>query len=249
MNTLSRIISLPAVLLSRVPICAPFVKACSTSIGQKALMAVTGLLLCGFLVVHLAGNVLLFAGETAYNDYVAALHGQEALLKVAEAGLFLLFLLHIGLAFSTAAMNWQARKVSYTEKQSKQGVFALPSGGASNWMMVTGLVVLAFLLVHLSDFTWQTSADLDYESVTVAGHENAFAKAQLILRNPIRAIVYLVGCLFLGVHLFHAIRSAFQSLGLSHPKWNPLVRWGGWIFAWVMAVGFIACIAWAWMFR
>ncbi len=249
MNALSRIISLPAVMLSRVPVCAPFVKACSTSVGQKALMAVTGLLLCGFLVVHLAGNFLLFAGEEAYNEYAHAIHSNEALLKVAEVGLFSLFLLHIGLAFSTAAMNRQARKVEYREKQSKQGVFALPSGGASNWMMVTGLVVLGFLLVHLSDLTWRTSFDLDYESATEEGHSNPFQTARLVLQNPIRAGIYFVGCLFLGIHLFHAVRSAFQSLGLAHPKWNPLVRWGGWIFAWGIAVGFISCIGWAWLFH
>jgi len=248
LNALSRIISLPAVLLSRVPVCAPFIKACSTSIGQKALMAVTGLLLCGFLVVHLAGNFLLFAGEDAYNEYAHALHSQEALLKVAEIGLFSLFLLHIGLAFSTAAMNRQARKVEYAEKHSKQGVFALPGGGSSSWMMLTGLVVLGFLLVHLSDLTWRTSIDLDYESVTEDGHSNPFQTAQLVLRNPIRAFIYIVGCVFLGVHLFHAVRSAFQSLGLSHPKWDPIVRWAGRIFAWAIAVGFISCVGWALFF-
>ncbi|MEZ6060326.1 MAG: succinate dehydrogenase cytochrome b subunit [Planctomycetaceae bacterium] len=241
---MSRIISLPAVWLSRVPACAPFVRACSTSVGQKVLMAMTGLLLCGFLVVHLAGNFLLFAGETAYNDYAHALHSKEGLLKIAEIGLFTLFVLHIGLAFSTAAMNRQARRVTYSMKESKQGVFALPGGGASTWMMVTGLVVLGFLLVHLSDLTWHTSPDLDYDSVTHDGHTDPFGVARLVLQNPLHAAVYSLGCLFLGIHLFHAVASAFQTLGLSHPKWNPIIRCAGRIFAWVIALGFLSCVAW-----
>ncbi len=88
-----------------------------------------GLSLCGFLVVHLGGNLLLYAGEEKFNAYAHALHSQGALLKIAEIGLFTLFAGHLGLAISTGAMNKAARQQTYAVKESKQGIFALPAGG------------------------------------------------------------------------------------------------------------------------
>ena len=82
------------------------VKACSTSVGQKLLMAISGLLLCGFLVAHLGGNLKLYAGEQSFNDYAHALHGLGPVLAAAEIGLFVLFLLHIGLAISVIIVGF-----------------------------------------------------------------------------------------------------------------------------------------------
>lgn len=227
----------PVRLLERVPAFRWLIRALSTSIGQKLVMALTGLLLCGFLVAHLAGNLFLFVGAEAYNDYAHALHKQEMLLMVAELGLVALFLTHIGLAISTFNMNRRARTHDYKEKQSKQGLTVLPAGGASSFMFATGAVVLGFVILHVLDFT--------FEWRNVDGF-TPFEKAIVLLKNPLTAICYALGCTALGVHLVHGFGSALQTLGLNHPKYNTFVRWMSIAFGWAIAVGFISFVLWAW---
>src|SRR4029077_15657222 len=105
------------------------VKACGSSIGKKIVMAITGLALCGFLVVHLGGNLLLYVGAEKYNHYAHTLHAQEHLLLVAEIGLLILFAGHIWLAFSTKIENDAARPVGYAMRRSKmdEGPLAAPA--------------------------------------------------------------------------------------------------------------------------
>lgn len=214
-------------------------RALGTSIGQKFVMALTGMLLCVFLIVHLAGNLLLYAGQGAYNSYVHKLHEQEWLVKVAEAGLVVLFVAHIALAVRTTRDNRSARTTGY---QTKAGKFERTAPDrllrSETWMFVSGAVVLGFLLLHLSDFTWQ---------LRLGGEpgEPPFDKAVRVLRNPLSFTVYIIGSLILGVHLRHGVSSAFQSLGINHPKYNALIEWGGVAFAAVMGVGFATFPIWA----
>ena len=137
MDTVYKILGYPAELLCKVPGIGPIVKVCCTSVGQKILMALTGLSLCGFLVAHLGGNLNLFAGKDAFNGYAEKLHSLGPILAVAEVGLFSMFLLHIGLAVSTTAMSRRARSSSYEKKESKQTGFILPNGGAANLIAQT----------------------------------------------------------------------------------------------------------------
>ena len=207
----------------------------SSSIGQKFVMAITGLLLCGFLVVHLEGNLLLFVSAEKYNAYAHFLHSQEELLIVAETGLFLLFVAHLYLAFATAFGNSQARVDQYTMKQSKQPRGTL-SSNPSAWMFGSGAVVLGFVILHLIDMKFQARQDITYleEHNAAAPYANALA----VLSNPISRIVYTLGVIVLGFHLSHGVSSAFQSLGLNHPKYTPLIKWGGRLFALIIALGF-----------
>lgn len=215
-------------------------RALSTSIGQKFVMGITGLLLCGFLVAHLGGNLFLFVGEEAYNDYAHALHKQEALLKVAEGGLIVLFLLHIALAVVTTRNNKQARSSRYAVTESKQGTQVVP-GGASSWMFVTGAIVLGFLLMHLIDFTFEWRSDIDYAKFA----DSPYKKAKVLLQSNLSRGVYLIGCIALGIHLAHGFGSAFQSLGLNHPKYTSVIRTSSVVFGWLIAVGFISFVVWA----
>ena len=221
-------------------------RALSTSIGQKFVMGITGLLLCGFLVAHLGGNLFLFVGEEAYSNYAEALHKQEALLKVAEAGLVLLFVLHVALAVITSRANRKARTTSYAVSESKQGVQVIP-GGTSSWMFATGAVVLGFLILHLVDFTWEARPDIEYSVATDSGSQvrTAYQKARAILSNPISWPIYLIGCIALGLHLSHGFGSAFQSLGLNHPRYKSMIRTASMAFAWGIGVGFASFVAWA----
>lgn len=204
-------------------------------------MALTGLLLCGFLVVHLAGNLLLYQGPEAYNHYAEALHSQGGLLAVAEVGLLVLFVAHIFLAASTARANRAARGIDYLNKTSKLEACESTSPqlfSSETWMFLSGAVVLGFLIVHLSDFRFELR-------LKGAEGELPYDKAVRILQNQFSFWVYLVGSLILGAHLSHGFSSAFQTLGVNHPKYNRLIRWFGIGFAVVIGVGFALLPLWS----
>jgi succinate dehydrogenase / fumarate reductase cytochrome b subunit len=202
-------------------------------------MAITGLGLCGFLAVHLAGNLLLYVGQEQYDHYAHSLHAQAAFLVVAEIGLLLLFVGHIWLAFTTSRENDSARPVGYAMKQSKQPPSSLLAP-ASSVMFATGIVVLLFLLLHLSDFRFELRSH---------GGETPFDKAVSILRDPLSAIVYLLGSIVLGYHVLHGFQSAFQTLGLNHPKYTPIIKFLSILFAITVAAGFGSFPLWAWAFH
>ncbi|MGH7202703.1 MAG: succinate dehydrogenase cytochrome b subunit [Planctomycetaceae bacterium] len=208
----------------------------SSSIGKKYLMAITGLLLCGFLVLHMGGNVYLFVGEQEYNDYAHGLHEKEWLVKLVEAGLVVLFVLHIWFALSTTKRNWQARKKRYAEKRSKiEDPILHARLRAENWMLISGLIVLGFLIWHLLDFTWEVTPPARQANSL---DQEPYAKAVTILLNPVTSIVYIIGPAVLGWHLAHGFASAFQSLGLNHPTFNRAVRVAGLIFAVLFGLAF-----------
>lgn len=210
-----------------------FCRLLSSSIGQKFVMGITGLLLCGFLVAHLAGNLLLFAGADLFNDYAHKLHEQWELLIVAETGLAVLFLAHIYLAFATAAGNARARDEAYAVKQPKVPGRVI---GANTWMFASGAVILGFVLLHLVDLR------LGMEGIDLRGLKlkemSPFDATVKVLSNPISRVVYTIGAIILGIHLSHGFSSAFQSLGLNHPKYTPMIKLFGKIFAIVIAIGF-----------
>ena len=217
-------------------------KAFSSSIGKKFVMAITGLALCGFLVLHLGGNLLLYVGAEKYNNYAHALHAQEILVLVAEIGLLILFVGHIWLAFVTNAENSAARPVDYAMRQSKQdeGPLIKP---ASEVMVISGVVILLFLLLHLVEFRF----DLRHRD-EITGVQ-PYVKAQVLLRDPFSAIVYVVGSIVLGYHVLHGFQSAFQTLGINHARYTPAIKFLSVIFAIIVAAGFASFPVWAWAFK
>ncbi|HTN01111.1 MAG TPA: succinate dehydrogenase cytochrome b subunit, partial [Planctomycetaceae bacterium] len=209
----------------------------TSSIGRKFVMGVTGLLLCGFLVGHLAGNLLLFSGQHEFDKYAAWIHNNE-LTPLAEAGLLVLFLAHIYLAFVTTLENREARKIAYARKESKipERSLAFPP---SNWMFLSGSIVLLFVLLHLADLRMGVRPDIAYPE----WNEEAppmYVMTVRVLSNPVSRVIYILGTVFLGFHLSHGFSSAFQSLGLSHPKYTPLIKAIGILFAVVIGAGFAA---------
>jgi len=214
--------------------------ALASSVGKKFVMAITGFLLCGFLAAHLAGNLLLYVGAEEYNGYAHKLHSQEELIKIAEVGLILLFGAHIALAFRTSRDNKSARSVPYQMKVSKIENPDSPVR-AETWMFVSGAMVLGFVLLHLADFTFMVRPDIDYS--ILEGQE--YQKAITILKTPISLAIYIVGCIVLWCHLSHGVASAFQSLGINHPKYNGLIKWGSRLFAAIIGIGFLSFPIWA----
>lgn len=194
----------------------------NSSIGRKALMAVTGLALVGFLFSHLTGNLLLLKGQTAFDDYVHFLNGIAA-LPLLELGLAGLFVLHIMLAIKLTSENKAARPTDYTI-QATHGKKSIPSGT----MIVSGVVILVFLVKHIWDFRFRKA---EFE-------EAPFEMVARAFQDPVTVMVYVLGCLALGLHLFHAIASAFQTLGFNHPKYAPLITGAGRAIAVLLALGF-----------
>lgn len=205
----------------------------NSSIGRKFVMGITGLGLCGFLVAHLAGNLLLYVGGDKFDHYAHTLHQQEW-LPLAEAALFAMFLVHIYLAFVTTIENRRARKQAYLIKESKIAGRVL-NPPPSNWMFISGTIVLGFLILHIIDMKLGLRPDVQY------GEEGeAYKNTVAVLSNPISRVVYALGTLVLGLHLAHGFSSAFQSLGLSHPKYTPAIKAAGIVFAIVISAGFFS---------
>lgn len=197
-----------------------------SSIGKKISMALTGLLLVGFLVSHLLGNLTLFADDTGqrFADYAAGLRSFGPLLWVAELVLLALFLAHIGFAVQVTLDNRRARPQRYAVNASR-GSKTL----ASSTMWLSGAVVLLFVIVHLVNFRFDG-----------AFPESPAPLVKRTLSSPLVASVYLVGIAALTLHLSHAIQSALQTLGLNHPRWNPLRRRLSVALALVLGLGFAA---------
>jgi succinate dehydrogenase / fumarate reductase, cytochrome b subunit len=219
--------------------------ALKSSVGKKCVMGVTGLFLCGFLVIHLAGNLLLYVGAESYNAYAHALHANPAMLLVAEVFLYGAFILHIYLAIATSRENREARGERYALKETKRTDRTVNLFGwtPDTTMFVTGAIVLAFLLVHLNDFSWTLFGG------ELTADREPFDKAMFLMGDLVRGVIYLVGCLFLGVHVAHGFQSAFQSLGLNHPRYMPLLKRTSIIFAFVVAIGFSSFVLWGWAMR
>lgn len=199
--------------------------AMTSSIGKKVIMGLTGLLLVGFLVEHLHGNLKLLEDPSgqAFDDYVAYLQGFGPLLTVAEVGLALLFLAHIYVALRLTHENFLARDRRYVVRKSRVATFGSVS------MFYTGALLLGYLIKHLLDFRF----DAEF-------FDEPHARVREVLSRPGSGMVYLVAALVLGVHLSHGFRSALQSLGANHPSWNRSLEILGKVIALVFAVGFAA---------
>lgn len=189
-------------------------------------MAATGLLLVGFLVVHLAGNLLLYADKpsAAFDAYAKKLD-ENPLLPVAEIALAALFVVHIGFALRLNLENKEARAQGYAVRASlgKRTV-------SSASMVVTGLLVLLFLAIHLYDFR--------IGKLLADAGPSLGRLVRRRLSTPLGAGVYLLGVGALAVHLRHAFRSAFQTLGVNHPRLNPILERASWAVAVLFGLGF-----------
>jgi succinate dehydrogenase / fumarate reductase, cytochrome b subunit len=199
----------------------------NSSIGKKMTVALAGLLLCGFLVSHLAGNLFLLGGEAAFNGYAEALE-HNPLLPIAEIGLLALFALHIATSLYATFQNKQARGESYDTYKSKGG-----RSIGSRTMAVSGTLLLAFIIVHVKTFRFTEHADGLYQGVMA------------VFSNPWWVGFYVLAMGSLALHLSHGVWSAFQTFGLQNARTRPLIRMAGYGFAAVIALGFAALPVWA----
>lgn len=219
----------------------------SSSIGKKLLNGFTGALLLAFIVAHLAGNLTIFAGRDALNGYAATTHSLGPLLIVIEALLGLVFLLHAGSAIRVWLDGRGARRARNSRHASKGG----PSKQslASRSMIVTGLVLLLFLVIHLWQFRFGPTEAQGY--VAPLGNREVWDLWRIVVetfKQPAWVAFYTAVMVLLGLHLRHGFWSAFQSIGLLGPGLRPLAYSAGLVFAVVVAAGFVALPLYVYLF-
>jgi succinate dehydrogenase / fumarate reductase, cytochrome b subunit len=198
-----------------------------SSIGKKAVMAVTGLVLFGFLILHMLGNLQVFLGREVMNRYAETLHGNPGLLWAARIILLVSVVLHTWAAIQLTAVKAAARPVAYVKQGNVQG------STGSRTMMLSGPVIALFVIGHLLHFTTGT---IHPQFAELHAYENVVTG----FANPIAAGLYIVAMILVGFHLSHGIWSMFQSIGFSHPRYTPLIKRFAGVFSWILIAGFIS---------
>jgi succinate dehydrogenase / fumarate reductase cytochrome b subunit len=200
-----------------------------TTVGKKAVMAITGIVLFGFVVGHLIGNLQIFLPPDAINRYSAALKSLPALVWSARIVLLVSVVLHIWSSIQLARLQSAARPVKYVRKANAHSTYA------SRTMMWSGPILLAFIIFHLLHFTFGTihpGGHFDQHNV----YNNVVTGFQVW---PI-SLFYVIAMVMLCYHLYHGLWSAFQTLGVSHPLYASWLRVVAKIVAIVIAVGEIS---------
>ncbi|MFN8357507.1 MAG: succinate dehydrogenase cytochrome b subunit [Spirosomataceae bacterium] len=248
-------------------------KTFTSSLGKKLIMALTGLFLCSFLVVHMAGNLQLFKNDQGYafNTY-AVFMTTNPLIKTVSYALYTLILVHAFYGLYLAFKNRKARPVQYATINTN-------STWASRNMAILGTLLLVYIVVHMADF-WaeykfghvpykmyvedirtgkpaqgypkdmpadfvmekkmEETLDLQ-QGVKVTIVKDLYEEVEEAFKNPLLVLLYVIGMFAVAFHLYHGFQSAFQTLGLNHPKYSPAIKFLGiWIFAIGIPLAFAA---------
>jgi|SRR5215471_7704898 len=216
-------------------------RAFSSSVGTKLLIGATGLLLFAYLILHLAGNLMVFAGQDTFNHYAHAL-ASNPLVVPAEIALLLLFLVHIFKTVTMWTKNRAARPVAY-ERKAWAGHTSRKSL-ASSTMIWTGLVVLVFVVVHVAQIKYGAWYQIGDPPV-----RDLYRTEIEVFSSPVWVGVYVACMVLIGFHLRHGISSAFQSLGASHPHLTSRLVVTGTIVAILIAGGFAVIPIWVYLTR
>jgi len=213
----------------------------SSSVGTKILIGVTGFALFLYLLIHIAGNLLVFFGPEVFNQYAYVMEERNPLLPVIEILLLLVFLVHVYKTVTMFLRNRGARPVRYQKKK-----YAGPPSRkslASATMIVSGLWLLAFLIVHVKAFRFSPVYPWG------EGGRDLYRQEMENLSNPFVVGFYIVSMVIVGSHLWHGISSSLQSLGVDHPKWTPRFLTAGKVFAATIAGAFIVIAVWVFLHR
>lgn len=206
----------------------------NSSIGKKLVVAVTGLAMVLFLAGHLTGNLLMYAGKEAFDEYAKFLHeaGHGALIWVARLGLIVVLVLHVWATILLTRENRAAR-------QQYEFQATIQASKSSRIMVWSGLTVLAFIVFHILHFTVRTNSHLaeiakesPYEMV-IAGFSGGFLQVLVVL-------FYVLAMTLLCSHISHGVGSMFQTLGFRSKKSAGLIRSISIGYAVIIWVGFVS---------
>lgn len=204
-----------------------------SSIGRKMIMGVCGGVWALFLFGHMAGNMLMFVSAEAYNKYGHALVTNKPLLIGTEVILVSTVLVHLFLGVYLTLQNKKARKQKYALSPSGEK----RASAGSRTMIFHGSVLLFFIVYHLITFKFADKTTITYDGVVM---DDLHSLVTTVFQSPAYVVGYLFCLLLLGWHLSHGVASLFQTLGLNHPSYTPKIKVASWIYAIVVAGGFIA---------
>lgn len=210
-----------------------------SSVGKKFLMAATGLLWIGFVTTHLMGNLTLLAGADVFNTYSHKLISLGPLIWAAEAGLAVLLLIHMVSGIAVTIENWKGRNTRYAVSNNAGG--ASYKTFSSRTMIYTGALLLLFIIVHVWMFKYGAYYETEVHGTKMRDLHRLVVES--FQQLPI-VILYVVCMIFLGLHLRHGFWSAFQTLGLWHSRWTPVIYAVGTLYAILFSLGYIILPVW-----
>ncbi len=207
-----------------------------TTVGKKAVMAITGAIQLAFVVGHMLGNLQVYLGPKAMNEYAAMLQGNPTLLWAVRLVMFVTLSLHIITALQLYLLNRSARPIRYRMKKA-----VVTSYGART-MVIGGLLLAAYLTYHLAHLTVGVTGGLGYPHLPLDanGLPDVFHNVVMSFRVPWCVALYLVAQGLLGLHLYHGAWSLFQSLGINHRRYNETLRSAASAIALAVVAGFVA---------
>ena len=222
------------------------IKMLTSTLGKKLLMSLTGLFLISFLTIHLIGNLSIFSndGGLSFNAY-AAFMSTNPLIGTVSYLLYAGIILHVVVAVILYFGNYGARPIKYKSQKA---------GASSSWesrsMTLLGVLILAFLLIHLKDFWWQYKHDGGYQFVEDAnGNRDIYALVIEQFKTTFALVAYLIGLVVLFFHLKHGFQSAFQTLGLEHRKYTPAIKAIGIAYSIIVPLGFALMPVYVYFFK
>lgn len=218
----------------------------SSSVGKKLLMSLAGLFLILYLLIHMGINLLVLCEDPESFNRAAHFMGTNPLIRVMEIVLFGGFLIHMIYGVIVSIQNWFARPVGYKKDNNSQTSFF------SKYMLHTAIIVTIFLVLHLLDFYIKAKIVGDVPDVTYGDGETMHNLGVLVItRFKIGwvVIVYVIALLGLGFHLHHGFQSAFQTIGLNHPVYTPIIKAIGLIYTIAVTAGFISIPIVAYFFK
>ena len=199
----------------------------NTTIGKKAVMAVSGLVLAGFVVAHLLGNLQIFMGADQFNGYARTLRRLPELLWTVRILLTVMVLLHIWSSVQLAVLKSEARPIRYVKYESSDSTYA------SRTMYWSGPIIAAFVVYHLMQFTFGNGGT-PHDPFDAYG--NVIAGFKVI---PV-SIFYIVAIALLCIHLRHGLWSLLQTLGFHHPRYTPRLKKAAGLVSFLIFVGFVS---------
>ena len=204
-------------------------------VTTKLIIGVTGVLLFAYLILHIAGNLIVFFGPETFNSYSHALISNPLVVPV-EIGLLVVFLIHLFKAIRMTFGNQEARPAKYHKKEWAGG--ASQKNAASSTMILTGLAILIFVPIHVWQFKYGAYYDFG------DGVRDLYRTEVENFSSPVAVALYVAMMVLVGLHLWHGVGSSFQSLGLNGPRFTPFIRRTGKVSALVIAGGFIVITLW-----
>ncbi len=207
----------------------------NSSIGKKCIVALTGLVLIGYVIGHLIGNLQIYISPAQINWYGEKLHSMGPLLWLVRAFLIACFVLHIVTTIKLSIENRQARPDRYAVKKN------IRTTRAALTMVLSGLVLLGFVIIHLLHFTIRP-AGLVQSYALPDGHTDVYTMIVRGLSNPLMAGFYILAMFLLCMHLSHGFSSFFQTLGLNSKKVAHTLETGGTVLAWLIFAGYASIV-------